>query len=80
MTTLTPADIAADLSVSLSTVQKYLTAGQFKGCAFQVVPGGRWHFDADLYATWKAGRAQAVDPNRIEPRTTRSRAALKRTA
>ncbi|BDZ40784.1 hypothetical protein GCM10025865_00830 [Paraoerskovia sediminicola] len=75
MNTLTPADVAADLGLSTYTVSAHLRSGAIGG-GFQVVPLGPWHIDAAEYAAWKARRiATPSDPERIEPRTTRSTAA-----
>lgn len=77
MSSLTPRDIAADLSVSLFTVGTYLRGGVIPG-AFQLYPGGPWRVDAEQYAAWKDQRQAAVDPNRIAPRSARSKAAQNR--
>lgn len=74
MANLTAAEVAADLHLSRDTVTLYLGTGRIPG-GFQPVAGGRWLVDADTYAAWKDERQQAVDPNRIEPRSARSRAA-----
>lgn len=75
MATLTPAEVAADLQFeSVETVMRYLREG--------VIPGrkvGRyWRIDADRYAAWKASDEGAADPYRIEPRSTRGEANLRR--
>lgn len=83
---LTPRDIAADLHLSVDTVLQHLRAGRIPG--FQLVPNAPWRTDPDTYAEWRRslGSRRAVDgpmpedPNRIEPRTARSRARMKRTA
>ncbi len=75
--TLTLAEVAADLHLSRDTTAAYLRAGQIPG-GFQPVPGGRWLVDEATYRAWRAARMAAVDPNRIEPRSARSRAAQSR--
>lgn len=79
MTTLTAADVAADLHVSRDTVTGYLATGRIPG-GFQPVPGGRWLVDSDTYLAWREQRIAAVDPHRIEPRSARSKAAQTRSA
>jgi hypothetical protein len=76
---MTPADVAADLGLSIYTVVARLRAGDIGG-GFQVVPNGKWHVDADAYRAWKASRVAAhdADPYRIAPRSARSRAAQER--
>lgn len=76
MPTLTPADVAADLQFdSIETVMRYLREG--------VIPGrkvGRyWRIDADAYTAWKASPT-VPDAHRIEPRSTRGEANLRRRA
>lgn len=76
ITSLTPADIAHDLQVSVHTVMQMRLRGLFPA-SYSV--GRRWRIDADDYAAWKdARKAKHTDPNRIEPRNARSRAALNR--
>ena len=70
-------DVAAELGLARSTVVLYLRTGEIRG-GFQVVPGGKWCIDEELYRQWKAERLAAADPNRIEPRSARSRAAQSR--
>lgn len=74
---LTPRDIAADLSLTLDTVGDYLRAGRIPG-AWRLHDGGPWRIDAEVYAAWKAEQMAAADPNRIAPRSSRSRAAQER--
>lgn len=76
MATLTPADVAADLQFdSVETVMRYLREG--------VIPGrkvGRyWRIDAAAYEAWKA-TPTTPDEYRIEPRSTRGQANLRRRA
>lgn len=75
--TLTPRDVAADLNLSLFTTGTYLRTGKIPG-AFQLYKGGPWRVDAERYAAWKDQRQAAVDPNRIAPRSARSKAAQSR--
>lgn len=74
MSTLTPRDVAADLNLTLDVVGEYLRAGRIGG-AFQPYDGGPWRVDAERYEQWKAERQAAVDPHRIAPRSSRSKAA-----
>lgn len=77
MSTLTPADVAADLQVSVYTAVEYMRSGTIPA-AFQVVERGPWRIDADAYAAWKASKATSpADPYRIEPRSSRSEARRK---
>lgn len=76
MSALTPTDIAADLQIPVSTVLHMRRRGDFP-TSYTV--GRRWRIDADDYAAWKDSRKQtSTDPNRIQPRNPRSRAALNR--
>lgn len=77
MASLTPADIAADLKVSRSTALDYIRDGRIPGC-FRVVENGPWRVDAEVYAAWRAERMAELDPHRIEPRSSRSKAAQSR--
>ena len=77
MTTLSVADLAADLHLSKAVVTDYLRTGRIPG-GFQPVQNGRWLIDATTYQQWKTERIAAVDPHRIEPRSARSRAAQTR--
>jgi len=77
VSTLTPRDIAADLQVSVGTAQDYLKAGLIGG-AFQVVENGPWRIDSELYAAWKAEKAQPSDPHKFSAPSARSQAAAKR--
>jgi predicted site-specific integrase-resolvase len=79
VSTLTPRDVAEDLQLSTYTVQRYFSTGVLPGFR----PGGKakgpWRITVEDYAAWKAQRrATVVDPNRIEPRSTRSQGALTR--
>lgn len=74
MSNLTPRAVADDLDVSLYTVGEYLRAGRIPG-AWRLYDGGPWRIDAEVYAAWKAEQQAAVDPHRIAPRSSRSRAA-----
>lgn len=76
MATLTPPQIADDLNLSVDTVLAHLKAGLIPG--FQIVPSGPWRIDADAYREWIAAKSAPLDPNRIEPRSARSTAALSR--
>ena len=83
---LTPADVAADLHMSVDTVLIHLRAGRIPG--FQLVPRGPWRTDPEAYADWRRslGNRGVVDgprpedPDRIEPRSARSEARMKRSA
>jgi hypothetical protein len=75
--TLTAAEVAAELHLSQTTTTDYLRTGRIPG-GFQPVPGGRWLVDEATYRAWRAERVAAVDPHRIEPRSARSRAARSR--
>lgn len=77
MSTLTPRDVADELKVSLFTVGVYLRNGRIPG-AFQLYEGGPWRVDASSFFEWKDARQAAVDPNRIAPRSARSKAAQER--
>jgi len=80
MSTMTPRQVADDLQVSVFTAVQHMRAGLIGG-AFQIVPGGPWRVDTDTYQAWRARKATGVtvtDPERIEPRSTRSRAAQSR--
>jgi len=78
MSTMTPRQVADDLQVSVFTAVQHMRAGLIGG-AFQIVPGGPWRVDTDAYTAWRAAKAQpADDPERIEQRTARSRAAQSR--
>lgn len=75
MPTLTPAEVAADLKLDdVETVMRHLRAGTIPG--FKV--GRYWRVDVDAYTAWRAGAAKADDPYRIEPRSTRGEANLRR--
>jgi len=73
MTTLTPADVAADLHLSKEAIHRHLRAGTIP--SFKV--GRAYRIDPDDYAAWKQG-AHTDDPNRIPPRTARGDANLRR--
>jgi len=73
MTTLTPADVAADLHLSVEAVHRHLRAGTIP--TFKV--GRAYRIDPDEYAAWKVG-SRPADPNRIAPRSTRGQANLRR--
>lgn len=77
---LTPKDVAENLQLSVWTVLGYFRNGTLPG--YQTAPRGEWRIEPDAYAQWKKDRRDAArvvaDPNRIEPRSTRSRAALNR--
>ena len=51
MTTLTPADVAADLHLSVEAVHRHLRAGTIP--TFKV--GRAYRIDPDEYAAWKVG-------------------------
>lgn len=73
--TMTPDEVAQDLQLSRYTVLQHLRSGHILG-GFQVVPGGPWRVDVATYAAWRAERARpSDDPERIDPRSPRSRAA-----
>ena len=72
--TLTAAQVAAEYQVSTATILRRLTTGEIPG--FKV--GRFWRIDEAELAAWKAGPARPADPNRIEPRSTLSTAALGR--
>lgn len=79
MTTLTPADLAADLQLrgGEEAALRLLRAGTIPG--FKV--GRYWRVDADELADWKRKHAaRPADPNRIAPRSSRSQAAIERHA
>ena len=76
--TLTAKEVAADLQLSEYTVLEYLRRGVIP--AFQAVPGSPWRINADEYEDWKRQPRTPTDPNRIEPRSARSRAAMGRSA
>ena len=71
---LTPAQLAAEFQVSTGTILRRLNAGEIPG--FMV--GRFWRIDSDELEAWKAGPARPADPNRIEPRSPLSTAALGR--
>jgi len=86
---LTPADVAADLQLSVPTVLARFKDGTLPGFRIggheriredgrREWVGGRWRIDADALAAWKAGPARPADPTRIEPRSPRSTAAQSR--
>jgi len=75
MTTLTPADVAADLQLSVEAIHRHLRKGAIP--AFMV--GRAYRIDPDEYAAWKRG-SRPADPNRIAPRSTRGEANLRRRA
>ena len=75
--TLTPAQIADVLQQSRYTTVQQIKAGAIPG-GFQVVPGGPWRVLATTFEAWLAERSAPLDPHRIEPRSTRSRAAQSR--
>lgn len=77
MSTLTVADVAAELHLSRSMTTGYLRTGEIAG-GYQVVPRGQWLVDEDTFRRWQAERRAAVDPHRIAPRSARSRAAQNR--
>jgi hypothetical protein len=77
MTTLTPAQIAAELHLATETVVAYLKTGRIAG-GFQIVPGGVWRVEEDAFRTWLRERSAPVDANRIEPRSERAKAARTR--
>lgn len=74
MSTLTPADIAADLKVSTETALRHLREHRIPG--FKA--GRFWRVESDEYAAWKAADARPADPNRIAPRSPRGMANLNR--
>ncbi|GEA84396.1 helix-turn-helix domain-containing protein [Cellulomonas gelida] len=78
MRAMTPADVADDLRLeNVEAVLRMLRAGTLPG--FKV--GRAWRVDPDELAEWKAKKAaRPGDPNRIEPRSARSQAALDRHA
>jgi len=71
---LTPAQVATDLQVSVPTVLAKFRDGTLPG--FRI--GRSWRIDAWELEAWKAGPARPADPNRIEPRSPRSTAAQAR--
>lgn len=77
MPQLTPEEVADELKVSVSTIRKMLSAGEFAGCAYKTRQiGGVWRIDSDLLREWRAKRALAAC--RIEPRSPKSIAARNR--
>lgn len=77
MSVLLPADVAEDLHLSVYTATEHIREGRIKG-GFRIVPGGPWRVDAEVYEAWKAERVAASDPNRIDGRSARSKAAQER--
>lgn len=77
---LTPKDVAANLQLSVWTVLGYFRNGTLPG--YQTAPRGEWRIEPDAFRQWKKDRRDVArtvtDPNRIEPRSTRSRAAMNR--
>jgi len=69
-------DLAAEMGVSPYTAAGYLRDGLVPG--FEVTPGGPWRVDPEVYAAWKAAKSVENDPNRIAPRSARSKAAQNR--
>lgn len=74
---MTAAEVASELRLARSTVTGYLRTGEIRG-GYQTVPGGRWLVDEDAFRAWQVARRAAVDPHRIEPRSSRSKAAQNR--
>lgn len=74
MSTLTPAQVAADLQLSTESALRRLRQQEIPG--FKV--GRFWRIDPEEYAAWKAGPARPADPNRIEDRSVRGTANVNR--
>ncbi len=75
---MTPAEVADDLRLpNVEAVHRMLRTGALPG--FKV--GRAWRVDPDEFAEWKAKKAaRPGDPNRIEPTSARSQAAIDRHA
>ena len=67
MSTLTPAQVAAELQIAHATAVRYMREGTLP--AFRV--GRHWRVDADALTAFKAPTITA-DPDRIAPRSARS--------
>ena len=78
MPTLTPAEVAAELRLpSAESATDLMRAGKIP--AFKV--GAQWRVDSDELAEWKRnGAPRSSDPNRLPARSTRSQAAIDRSA
>lgn len=73
---MTPEDVATHLQLSIHTVRRMLSAGEFEGCAYKTTTGGVWRIDPELLREWRVKRV--LSTGRIEPRSSRSRAAKAR--